>query len=330
MALESPLKNPPIFVCGVQRAGTTLLVKMLNKDKSISFLPQETHLFPLLWNSSGKFDSISNNKELSDFLEKKWPEVNYGWIEAPDFLQEICTTIRAYKTPITSTEDLLEIILKIWEQKIGENCTTGEKTPSHIYYARKKLKKFPKCKMIVMCRDPRAAALSEMVKLKNNPRVDRDFNTFNFVVRYGTATALIEQLNQLENVLFLRYEDLISSPSETLQKACKFLNIPFEESMLDVGVTNSSFQDKKQKGIQFNTQNLNRWSTELPSEIIELIEFHLGKTMKKLDYKLASNAKPTIGFSKKLKQQIKFKGAIYAAKIAPSLFHHSNRNKKYR
>jgi hypothetical protein len=324
------LLHPPIFVGGIQRAGTTLLVKMLNKSASISFLPQETHLYPLLWMPSGKMKSFSSNAELAAFLEKKLPEVNYGWTEAPEFLEEICSTISHSQQKITSTEDLLELILKIWEQKKGGNVITGEKTPAHIYYAKPTLKRFPTAKMVLMCRDPRAVALSEMVKLKNNPRTNRDFNTLNFVVRYGTALDLIHELKQQKNVLFIRYEDLILEPSPTLQKVTKFLNIDFNENMLDVGVTNSSFQDKKQAGIQFNTENLNRWETDLPNEITQMIEFHLADKMRELSYTLSGIAPLSLSAFKKTKQQLKFVLAMQASKLNPAIFHHFNRNKKYK
>jgi len=330
MAKNLRLLHAPIFVGGIQRAGTTLLVKMLNRNASISFLPQETHLYPLLWLPSGKMKSFSSNAELAAFLEKKLPEVNYGWTEAPDFLKEICTTIGQSTQTFSSTEDVLEIILKIWEEKNGGNITTGEKTPAHIYYAHQTLKRFPTAKMVLMCRDPRAVALSEMVKLKNNPRTNRDFNTLNFVVRYGTAINLIQQLKQQKNVLFIRYEDLILEPKSTLQKVTQFLNIDFNEGMLDVGVTNSSFQDKKQTGILFNTENLNRWETDLPKEITQMIEFHLANKMVSLNYALSGIDSLSISVTKKAKQKLKYKLAILAAKINPAIFHHFNRNKKYK
>jgi hypothetical protein len=324
------LHQPPIFVGGVQRAGTTLLVKMLNKSTSISFLPQETHLYPLLWMPLGKMKSFSSNAELAAFLEKKLPEVNYGWTEAPEFLNQICTTISQSQQKFASTEDLLEVVLKIWEQQNGENITTGEKTPAHIYYAQSTLNHFPNSKMILMCRDPRAVALSEMVKLKNNPRTNRDFNTFNFVVRYGTALALIQQLKKRKNVLFVRYEDLIQQPKATLQSVTDFLNIEFKESMLEVGVTNSSFQDKKQAGIQFNTENLNRWEADLPNEITQMIELHLAKEMVNLHYPLSGLPELPISAAKKIKQKLKFELALLATYTQPAVFHHFNRNKKYK
>ena len=100
--------------------------------------------------------------------------------------------------------------------------------------------------------------------------------------------------------------------------------------MLDVGVTNSSFQDTKQKGISFNENNLSRWETELPKDLIALINYHLKSEMKSLGYEIKDNAQPNIAKTKLLKQSIKLAVAKQVALKAPALFHHLNRNKKYR
>ncbi|MEZ5007141.1 MAG: sulfotransferase [Chitinophagales bacterium] len=328
--MNTKLIHPPIFICGVQRAGTTLLVKMLSKNNAVSFLPQETHLFPLLWNRSERIKGFQTPKDLSDFLRTNLPAVNYGWVTAEGFLDKICNSIIEENFLPQSTEDLLEFILKLWEQDQPQNVMVGEKTPAHIYYALKKLKKFPKCKMVLMCRDPRAAALSELIKLQNNTRVERDFSIFTFIVRWATAVAISNQLAKQKQVIFIRYEDLILEPEETLQKVTSFLGLEYKKEMLDVGVTNSSFQDTKQKGISFNENNLSRWETELPKDLIALINYHLKSEMKSLGYEIKDNAQPNIAKTKLLKQSIKLAVAKQVALKAPALFHHLNRNKKYR
>ncbi|MEZ5001469.1 MAG: sulfotransferase [Chitinophagales bacterium] len=324
------LKHPPIFIGGVQRAGTTLLVKMLSKNTAVSFLPQETHLFPLLWNTSGHLKGFRSPEELSDYLAENLPAVNYGWVNAKDFLAKICDTIKKQQFLPATTEDLLAFILKLWELEQPSDVIVGEKTPAHVYYARKKLKEFPKCKMVLMCRDPRAAALSELIKLQNNTRIERDFSVFTFIVRWATAVAVSKQLAKRDQVIFIRYEDLIIEPETTLKKVTDFLGIAYHKEMLDVGVTNSSFQDTKQKGISFNEANLSRWETELPSDLIALINYHLKEEMNNLGYAIKENAHPNIKQSQLLKQRIKLAVAKQVALVAPSLFHHLNRNKKYR
>lgn len=328
MSKNLNLNLPPIFVCGVQRAGTTLLVKMLNKSEDIQFLPQESHYFPLFYQRKNQFQQFKNGTELSVFLKDKLPKVNYGWTENEAFLNQLTEQIEVDNFVPKTAAQLLRYTFKLWTQEVGENCRVGEKTPAHIYYAPRIRKEFPACKFALMCRDPRAAALSELKKVGNNPRITKEFNTFTFIVRWSTAVALAEHFSKENDTIFIRYEDLIVEPESTLKSVCRHLSVDYKKELLDVGVTNSSFQDKKQKGIRFNTQNLDRWKTELPQAIIDLIEYHLGTQMQKLNYSL-SGKKMRSNFQL-MKQKTKLIAAKKVALNAPAMFHHSNRNKKYR
>ncbi len=326
-----PLQNPPIFICGVQRAGTTLLVKMLSKNEHVNFLPHETHFFPLLWNPSGKINQVNDVQELSELLLKKLPEANYGWTKAMPFLESYCAWLKDQNDMPGSTETLLASILQFWEKKQAKPVITGEKTPSHIYYTLNKLKEFPGCKIVIMVRDPRAAALSEKIKLDNNKRVERTFNAFNFIVRWSTAVKLAQKFSKkYDQVKFIRYEDLITAPESTLSSVCDILKIDYDISMLDVGVTNSSFQDNTQKGIQFNTANLDRWKTNLAPEIIAKIEYHLNNELVELGYELTNSNIKSIPKKQLLVQKAKLKIARKACLAFPARFHHIYRNKKYK
>jgi len=313
-------------VCGVQRSGTTLLIKMLSRNENVKFFPQESHLYPLLWKPGNQLNQFDNVEELANFLQKRWPEVNYGWTKAQDHLDEICNDIRTLPKMPRNVAGLMRVLLYRWPQKHAFQGITGEKTPAHIYYALKTLKEFPECRVFTMSRDPRAAALSEQIKLKTNPRVKRRFNPFNFIVRWSTAMDLIKRLNKRKNVHFVKYEDLILNPEKSVRKVSEFLELDYSEDMLNVGVINSSFGDKNQTNISFNHDNLTRWETELPSSTIGLIEELLGDQMLELGYELTS----TSGKFARPSQTAKLKLARQAAKRFPARFHHMNRNQKYR
>lgn len=218
-------------------------------------------------------------------------------------------------------------MLHFWEQKQGGDIVTGEKTPAHIYYALEILKEFPECKIVLMCRDPRAVALSEQIKLEKNPRVTRQFSAFNFIVRWSTAADLIRRLETHKNAFFLPYERLIAEPESCIAELCDFLDIGFEEGMLDVGVVNSSFGDLSQSGMAFNTGNLDRWKTLLHPRALGLIESHLAPQMEEFGYAVSSSGQ---NVKTPLKQRVKLRIARLASRRAPALFHHLNRNKKYR
>jgi len=320
------LNKPPIFICGVQRSGTTLLVKMIQRNSEVKFLPQETHLYPLLWKPVKGLGQFNDTAELASYLEKRWPKVNYGWTERMPLLNEIITELKSLDHLPKDVPGLMRVLMYNWQERQAGPVVVGEKTPSHIYYALKTLKEFPQCKMVLMCRDPRAAALSEFIKIKKSPWIKKKFDAFNFIVRWSTATDLIQTLNKRKTVHFVKYEDLIRDPEKQLKTVTNFLGIDYSDEMLNVGVTNSSFGDSNQRNVSFNEDNLSRWKTELSGETISLIEGLLGTQMKRLGYELTTNGKSAIPAPQKMKLEI----ARKAAKTFPARFHHMNRNAKYR
>jgi hypothetical protein len=209
-----------------------------------------------------------------------------GWTEDQDYLKEIAQSIQNDNFIPSSTTNTLSYLLKHWQNK-NPNCMVGEKTPAHIYYAEQIFKEFPNAKFIITVRDPRGIALSEMVKLAQNPRNKANFNLFSFIVRWQTAHNLAKKWQEkfgTEKVKYIKYEDIILQPQQTVLELCNFLEIAFLPEMLEVGVVNSSFLDLKQKDKRFNTENLTRWKEGLSKQQIALIQYHLSSSMKELGY----------------------------------------------
>jgi hypothetical protein len=305
------------------------MVKILSGHERMKFLPQETHYFPLFWSMKDNLARFGDPQEFAALLAERLPAVNYGWTEAEDFLKELTGTISTLEHLPDNTAGLLRLTMRTWQDMHPESIRTGEKTPAHIYYAPKILKEFPACKFVLMCRDPRAAALSEWIKLKENPRMTRKFSAFNFIVRWSTAVALSKKLERSGKAIFVRYEDLITDPSETLGRVTAFLEMDMTADMLEVGVTNSSFSDKDQEGIQFNIGNLSRWKKDLDPAVIALIEHHLGSQMSAEGY-APSGIAADLSVYPLVRQKAKLAAARRLALLSPARFHHYNRNLKYR
>ncbi|MBK6340920.1 MAG: sulfotransferase [Bacteroidetes bacterium] len=324
------LNYPPVFVNGVQRSGTTLVIRMLSKSPNIAFFPRETHLFPLLWKVNDSISKFKSGTEFSKFVLENFPKVNNGWTEDQDYLKEIAQSIQNDNFIPSSTTNTLSYLLKHWQNK-NPNCMVGEKTPAHIYYAEQIFKEFPNAKFIITVRDPRGIALSEMVKLAQNPRNKANFNLFSFIVRWQTAHNLAKKWQEkfgTEKVKYIKYEDIILQPQQTVLELCNFLEIAFLPEMLEVGVVNSSFLDLKQKDKRFNTENLTRWKEGLSKQQIALIQYHLSSSMKELGYDIEEVDNQLL--KSQLQNDLKMKAAELVCNGFPAYFHHLNRNEKYK
>ncbi len=318
--------HSPIFILGFQRSGTTLLVSMLDKNPEVRMLPSETHFYILLWKLFC-YKKVSG-KAFKDYCLSVLPQVNKGWTieEYQKNLIQILEHIEDEEIVPLSPNTLIDKFFQSWTDTLQYH--TGEKTPAHIFYLKDIMLKFPNAKIIALVRDPRAAMLSEIVKLDNNKETLVKFSLFNFIFRTQCVFDLIDKWKNRypENFAVFRYEDIITTPENTIQQICKFLDIQYLSTMLDVGVKNSSFGDENQRGISFNAANADRWKTMLNENQVANTEYFLGNSMKKYDYIISGRN----GEKPALKQRLIY---ILARKLNitfPALFHHLNRQKKYK
>lgn len=123
-------------------------------------------------------------------------------------------------------QDPAEIIWRIANSK--NEPVICEKTPSHIHHVERIAATFPDCSFIKMVRDPRDVACSIKRRVK---RLDAGID------RWLTDNSA--PIDERGDCLVIRYEDLISAPSETLDRSCRHLRLSFEPVML------SYWQDRR-------------------------------------------------------------------------------------
>jgi hypothetical protein len=316
----------PIFILGLQRSGTTLLVSMLDENPEVNMLPSETHFYILLWKQFGYKKVLA--KTLKDYCLTVLPQVNKGWTieEYRINLSRILAHIDDKEIIQLSPNTIIDKFFHSWTDTAQYH--TGEKTPAHIFYLRDIIKKYPNAKFVALVRDPRAAMLSEIVKLDNNKEALVKFNLFNFIFRTQCVFDLIDKWkkNYPDNFMVCRYEDIISTPEITVQQICKFIGITYLPTMLEVGVKNSSFGDENQKGITFNAANTERWKVLLNDNQIANTEYFLGSSMNKYEYAISGSNKEKPALKHRLIYAIGRKLNF----TFPALFHHLNRQKKYK
>ena len=87
----------------------------------------------------------------------------------------------------------------------------------------------------------------------------------------------------------VKYEDLITSPREELEKICRYCEIPMHGSMLQHDKTADSkqwqFELRRNQVHRPLTDRRERWKDSLDSHEVEQFRIYAGEMMKKLDYK---------------------------------------------
>lgn len=318
----------PILICGVQRSGTTLLVEMINHLDEVQLLPQETHIYPLFWHPIKGLVQLGNAQTWAQKLPGYFLQSNRGWTlpEGQAFLQLVQQKFEQEVSPPQNANELLSKLFEIQVEQGMARQYTGEKTPAHIYYLHLLLKKFNNAKVLVANRDPRAIALSEIIKTKAVR-----YNAFNFAVRWASAYVLYQKnyhyLEKQGQLLYVKYEDILTEPEKIANKIAAFLKVPFQESMLDMKVTNSSFGSGASG---FDTSRIHRWKMDLQPSIIAEIDYYLSNYMTDAGYpsEEINNWKPSL---QQRFKKIALGIILLICRMAPSTFHYLNKKKsKYK
>lgn len=274
-----------IFIAGLPRTGTNLLRSLLNSSDEVGISMGEAHyfggprFFGLLTRRSsqetltqgGDLSTEAEVRKLVDHIYRQRQNNFWGAIpknaERDLFLQQLLAS--------NQRERALFELAMIY----GANGKPlrGEKTPANIYAVPMLLEWFPGAKIIHTVRDPRAVYVSEKKKYEQ-----RKLPFFSALLRQaGLIFDLYSSLDLIFNwrriaqlhlryqqdypdqYYLSRYEDLISEPELHLRKICAFLDIEFNDAMLQQTFTNSSFLPRNQMQ-GFDTSALDRWRQNIP------------------------------------------------------------------
>ena len=157
-------------------------------------------------------------------------------------------------------------------------------------------KSFPMAKFIVIMRDPRATINSSLGFAKNRP--DTRAQIISFCRHFRKYVRLINRFMSdscfNNKLLVIKHEDTLNNPRFVISKICQFLNLDFNENLLDPSLYydyatksiwngNSAFE-KKVKNFDSN-RNI-RWKKTLTSNEIKSIEYLCYEEMIAMNYEL--------------------------------------------
>ena len=151
---------------------------------------------------------------------------------------------------------------------------------------------FPKGKVIHIIRDPRDVLVSykKMTIETGKKYLDSIFanmHSFDFALQYSSELPK-------ERYLVLKYEDFIRDKKSTIQFMCEYLEIEFDNQMLNVekykDAVGQPFVLKDHSSFP-NSEGppLDRWKDHIDLFELELIEALLAKQMRSFNYQLSEN-----------------------------------------
>lgn len=215
--MSQPMMERLIFLVSPPRAGSTLLMRVLNATSQIYSRPEPHLMGPLA--HLGLYANVDR--------------APYDQLQAADAIKQIVKDLPG------GEEDYLEALRAYSDTLYSKLLSLSEnkeryfldKTPANALVLPFLMRLYPRAKFIVLTRHPAAIFASYAESF-----FDGDYEAaaaFNPVlVRYIPAMA---QFLRQKEVPFLHvsYEDLVTSPEKTLERICGYLEVPFEPDALN-------------------------------------------------------------------------------------------------
>jgi len=236
----------PIFVLGVHRSGTTWVANILCSHSKIAGIQAERHygihesaFFCIV---KDRFGDIRNDENFIEFIE--------AFSSSDYFILSNLDKNYFYKNRPYSYDKFFKMMM----DKYAEERKTEfwlEKTPAHLLYYRELSELFPNAKFIVTKRniidsiksDIRMKYFNErMQKIMKIPKI---FFVIFLTFRYHFYNSNMYDKHLKQNYLLIEYEELKKNRLEVTKKICNYLNVDFEQQMLE---------DKYKKNTLFNLE----------------------------------------------------------------------------
>lgn len=275
-------KPNPLFIFGSARAGTTLLRLMLNMHSEIAIPPESHFLLHVL--KKYPPTAMLNESEVAEVLTIIVNHPRFQFWNIPDVTATLTDQIKA---PVSLAE-LVDQLFRL-QIKPTQKPRWGDKTPAYFTIIPELKKMFPQAQMIAYVRDGRDVAIS----LKQQGW--HGWCIYQRARYWQTCAERMTDLKKERNSFFLRYEELISDPENTLKRLCAYLEIGFEPQMLayDQQYKNNITADEQKIGIHKKLarkptkKDKERWKVESSTFEVWAFESVAYDTLQKSGYAIA-------------------------------------------
>ena len=268
--------NPPIFIVGAPRSGTTLLASFLDRHSRIC-VPPETRFFREVNPSLlALCERGGSRKEMIELL------LSGLRIQDLDLNAEDLST--HWKTKNIS--DLFLTALEVFAQRHGKS-RPGEKSPVHLHSLDIIFDWYPDARVVHIIRDGRDVVLS----LQNVVWSHNSLVRHCFMWRRKVAHIRHKMSKYDKKILTLKYKELVTQPVDEIQKVCSFIGENFEKRMLDVKIPTNVVPDweanwKGRVKKTLDPSRVNKWKHATSEEDLFLMQYIMGDMLRYWGYPL--------------------------------------------
>lgn len=279
----------PVFVGACPRSGTTLFRSMLNAHPDLA-LPRETHFVMEAYRNRHKFGDLrapENKRKLARWLVRR-DRTQFDRLEIPPD-----DAVRALRAAPPTLGSVIGTGFKMFAEQDGK-ARWGDKRPMYGQRLPELFAMFPDAQVVLLVRDPRAVVAS-MKKLGWPKAVIRNGSVGGGTRRWLNAIDAGQRglkRYRRDQVLQIRYEDLVTDPASVLSYVCGFLGLDDSglKAMLEYHVGGSDIPTPQQAKYHpkvakpVTDEAVRSWTTVLTDDEIAQIERMAGRQMVRYGY----------------------------------------------
>ena len=275
--------EPPLFVIGFQRSGTTLVRLMLDNHPRLAIPLDVVGLWARYYGRLEHYNRLTADADVESLVRDVLGEERLRLWQVDLTTSDILSQVRGHTFP-----DVVAAFYLAYAQSKGKS-RWGDKDPGNMSRIHLINLWFPDSRVLHIVRDGRDACLSHTRQ------------SFGFDHVLTCADAWREQVEWVRRIglilgpqryMEIRYEDLLRSPEETLRDVCSFLALDYSNRMLkyyervDESIPASKRHIWPLIDRPVQRGNAGRWKSEMSDGLRLCFEKRAGPLLEELGYEV--------------------------------------------
>ncbi len=273
----------PFFIVGSGRSGSTLVRRILNAHSKL-FVPPETYVIPKAFRLFKQLPAFSWRDLVCLIYSQYEFRESFDDFDIPS-LRDLAMEISACDKPKRSLALIIASFYQFYAELHGiEKPLWGDKTPMYSFHLNKLVAIFPDARFIHIIRD----GCDVVYSYKNTGF----YNVEDAAKRWRLSVENVARFGKTCGKCYIevKYEDLVTYPTETVKKLCRFLEVEFEEDILRSESTAATLGDVPKRAhhqrifepIDTSSIGLGRYNlTTIEKEIVRKV---LKRSLRKFGY----------------------------------------------
>ena len=265
----------PLFLIGMPRSGTKLLLALLNQSPRVAISTLETDFLPYWIENWRSYGDLSDRPTFVRFYNEATKLPHFANLASRDRgvgEQDWYRSCRDY-----SVAGVFEALIRLEVAASPETDTIwGDKSPSYTRHVELLNSLFPEARFVHIVRDVRDYCLS----------INKAWgkNMIRAAQRWSDDVANARQVgNRLgNNYIEVRYEDLLADPRSTVERICATLGIDFDEDMTRLSWPTEVVGDAR--GAEIKRDNVEKYAHQLDPATRRKIEAIAGELLESFGY----------------------------------------------